>query len=54
MTEAVEDVEDTTEVEEVVVVTTPLTTPLVQTTSTEPLIEDDLILTNSEGEADTV
>ena len=50
----VEDVEDTTEVEEVVVVTTPLTTPLVQTTSPEPLIEDDLILTRSESEADTV
>ena len=54
MTEAVEDVEDTTEVEEVVVVTTPPSKPLVQTTSTEPLIEDDLIMTDSEGEADTV
>ena len=54
VTEMVEDVEDTTEVEEVVVVTTPLTTPLVETTSAEPLIEDDLILTRSESEADTV
>ena len=54
VTEVVGDVEDTTEVEEVVVVTTPLTTPLVQTTSAEPLIEDDLILTRSESEADTV
>ena len=48
VTEMVEDVEDTTEVEEVVVVTTPMTT------SAEPLIEDDLILTRSESEADTV
>ena len=48
MTEAVEDVEDTTEVEEVAVVTTPMTT------SAEPLIEDDLVLSRSESEADTV
>ena len=52
--EVVEEVEDTTEVEEVVVVTTPVTTPLVQTTSAEPMIEDDLILTRSDSEADTV
>ena len=48
VTEMVEDVEDTTEVEEVVVVTTPMTT------SAEPLIEDDLVLSRSESEADTV
>jgi len=52
--EVMEEVEDTTEVEEVVVVTTPVTTPLVQTTSAEPMIEDDLILTRSDSEADTV
>ena len=45
--------EDATEVVEVVV-TTPMTTPVVQTTSAEPLIEDDLILTWAESEADTV
>ena len=48
VTEMVEDVEDTTEVEEVAVVTTPMTT------SAEPLIEDDLVLSRSESEADTV
>ena len=34
--------------------TTPMTIPVVQTTSAEPLIEDDLILTRGESEADTV
>lgn len=53
VTEVVEDVEDATEVE-VVVVTTPVTTPVVQTTSAEPLIEDDLILSGSESDTDTV
>jgi len=53
VTEAVDDLEDTTDVEELVV-TTPMTIPVVQTTSAEPLIEDDLILTRGESEADTV
>ena len=34
--------------------TTPVTTPVVQTTSAEPLIEDDLILSGSESDTDTV
>merc|ERR1711963_285601 len=49
-----EMVEDVTELEEVVV-TTPITTPAVKTTSPEPLIEDDLVVASSKSrEPDTV
>ena len=47
-------VEDVTELEDVVV-TTPFTTPDIKTTTSEPLIDDDMIITSGKSsETDTV